>query len=370
MRKVFSVTGWQMRQLATEWADTGQKKSFQELLQMLYERGEYQSQPAALPVRERWDQLEPPAFFDLLWELPVVNPFSDWRPPGDVVAAEDLILTRQTVFGLVYIPEIVRRLHIHDFFEIDIVLRGSGRLSFEQQTKVCRAGDVCILFPGAHHDFEIGPEDIAVSLVVRQSVFASSFFDHLSPEAAGLFAAGTEGGPGCLVFSTGSSEDGLVFDDRMLFRLIEGIFQEVYQPDGYADGCAVSLMTLLLSELMRRHGDGMIYLDDQGGDAGMMRVLRYIEENYRTLTLSALAERFHYSPAYMSRLIKRHTGKNLVQLLTGLKMKRAQELLTHTGLRIDEVAEMAGYESTDHFSRQFKRMFGISPGSYRRGESG
>ena len=204
MRKVFSVTGWQMRQLVTEWADTGQKKSFQELLQMLYERGEYQSQPAALPVRERWDQLEPPAFFDLLWELPVVNPFSDWRPPGDVVAAEDLILTRQTVFGLVYIPEIVRRLHIHDFFEIDIVLRGSGRLSFEQQTKVCRAGDVCILFPGAHHDFEIGPEDIAVSLVVRQSVFASSFFDHLSPEAAGLFAAGTEGGPGCLVFSTGS----------------------------------------------------------------------------------------------------------------------------------------------------------------------
>ena len=370
MRKVFSVTGWQMRQLATEWADTGQKKSFQELLQMLYERGEYQSQPAALPVRERWDQLEPPAFFDLLWELPVVNPFSDWRPPGDVVAAEDLILTRQTVFGLVYIPEIVRRLHIHDFFEIDIVLRGSGRLSFEQQTKVCRAGDVCILFPGAHHDFEIGPEDIAVSLVVRQSVFASSFFDHLSPEAAGLFAAGTEGGPGCLVFSTGSSEEGTVFDDRMLFRLIEGIFQEVYQPDGYADGCAVSLMTLLLSELMRRHGDGMIYLDDQGGDAGMMRVLRYIEENYRTLTLSALAERFHYSPAYMSRLIKRHTGKNLVQLLTGLKMKRAQELLTHTGLRIDEVAEMAGYESTDHFSRQFKQMFGISPGSYRKGENG
>ena len=41
----------------------------------------------------------------------------------------------------------------------------------------------------------------------------------------------------------------------------------------------------------------------------------------------------------MSRLIKRYTGKNLVQLLTGLKMKRAQELLLHTGLRIDEVAE-------------------------------
>ena len=187
MRKVFSVTGWQMRKLATEWAEAGQKKSFQELLQILYKRGDYQSQSAALPVNDHWDQLDPTAFFDLLWELPVVNPFSDWRPPGDVVAAEDLILTRQTVFGLVYIPGVVRRLHIHDFFEIDIVLRGNGRLSFKQQTRVCQAGDICILFPGAHHDFEIGPEDIAISLVVRQSTFASSFFDIFHRRQRGCF---------------------------------------------------------------------------------------------------------------------------------------------------------------------------------------
>ena len=74
MRKVFSVTGWQMRKLATEWAEAGQKKSFQELLQILYKRGDYQSQSAALPVNDHWDQLDPTAFFDLLWELPVVNP--------------------------------------------------------------------------------------------------------------------------------------------------------------------------------------------------------------------------------------------------------------------------------------------------------
>lgn len=62
MRKVFSVTGWQMRKLATEWAEAGQKKSFQELLQILYKRGDYQSQSAALPVNDHWDQLDPTAF--------------------------------------------------------------------------------------------------------------------------------------------------------------------------------------------------------------------------------------------------------------------------------------------------------------------
>lgn len=370
MRKIFSVTSRQVRRLAMEYAESGEKKSFQQLLQLLYERGEYQPHPAALHVDRRWEQLEPSAFFDLLWELPVVNPFSDWRPPGDVIAAEDLILTRQTVFGLVYIPGVVRRLHMHDFFEIDIVLRGRGLLSFEKQTKECRTGDVCILFPGARHDFEVGPDDIAVSLVVRQSAFASSFFDHLSPEAAGLFLSGTESGPGCLMFSANEQPDDDF--DPMLLRLIQGIFQEVFQPDGYADGCAVSLMTLLLSDLMRRYSERMLCLDDRGGNAGMMRILRYIEENYRTLTLASLAEHFHYSSAYMSRLIRRQTGKTLVELLTELKMKRARELLLHTGLRIDEVAEMSGYESTDHFSRQFRRLYGEPPGSFRKsgGEKG
>ena len=77
MRKIFSVTSRQVRRLAMEYAESGEKKSFQQLLQQLYERGEYQPHPTSLDVDRRWEQLEPSAFFDLLWELPVVNPFSD-----------------------------------------------------------------------------------------------------------------------------------------------------------------------------------------------------------------------------------------------------------------------------------------------------
>ena len=338
-------------------AEHGRLQSFKEILQQLYQRREYQKEPPLLPSEKRWEELENPAFFELLWKLPVINPFSDWRPPGDVIAAEELIPRQQGLFSLVYIPCIVPRLHIHDYYEIDIVMQGTAVLYFEDRQRTLQAGDFCVVPPGSRHDMTVGVEDMAVSLVLRQSVFGSAFLDRLSPETARLFAPGDDG-PGYYLFSAGK--------DTGLFRLVRGIFMEIYLPDGYADGCAVSLLVLLLSELMRQHGDQLAYFDRRGGDAGLMRILRYIEENYKTLTLSGLAAHFHYSTAYMSKLIKKHTGKNLMQLLTDMRMKRAEELLLRTSLRLDEIAELSGYESTDHFSRQFRKLYGMPPGQFRK----
>lgn len=358
MREIFYVSCGQVREQARLSAEKGTLLSFKETLQILYEQHTYKREPPALPSECRWEKLDNPAFFDLLWELPVINPFSDWRPPGDVIAAEELIPKRQGLFALIYIPDIVPRLHMHDYYEIDIVMKGNAVLYGDGQQRTLHAGDFCIVSPGFRHDMTVGKEDIAVSLVLRQSVFVSSFLDRLSPEAAQLFSADQKDDAGYYLFSAGA--------DTGLFRLVKGIFMEIYLPDGYADGCAVSLLVLLLSELMRQYGDQASYFDRRGSDAGIVRILRYVEENYQTLTLSELANHFHYSTAYMSKLIKKHTGKNLVQLLTDMRMKRAEELLLHTSLRLDEVAELSGYESADHFSRQFRKIYGLPPGQFRK----
>ncbi|MER2143578.1 MAG: helix-turn-helix domain-containing protein, partial [Eubacteriales bacterium] len=47
-------------------------------------------------------------------------------------------------------------------------------------------------------------------------------------------------------------------------------------------------------------------------------------------------------------------------------VRRARDYLSHTQLRIQEIALLCGYNSAEHFSRQFRRHSGISPGQYRR----
>jgi len=51
-------------------------------------------------------------------------------------------------------------------------------------------------------------------------------------------------------------------------------------------------------------------------------------------------------------------------------MEQATRLLAGTGLPIHEIAERVGYVSQHYFSTAFKKMFGVSPNQYRRGETG
>lgn len=47
------------------------------------------------------------------------------------------------------------------------------------------------------------------------------------------------------------------------------------------------------------------------------------------------------------------------------RMQSAEELLLSTNKLLDEIAELCGYHSTEHFVKQFKKRYGITPGKLR-----
>ena len=47
------------------------------------------------------------------------------------------------------------------------------------------------------------------------------------------------------------------------------------------------------------------------------------------------------------------------------RIEAAKLLMTDTDLPISEIGERCGYESVVHFSRQFKKITGVSPSAYR-----
>ncbi|WP_276354574.1 response regulator transcription factor [Cohnella caldifontis] len=89
----------------------------------------------------------------------------------------------------------------------------------------------------------------------------------------------------------------------------------------------------------------------------------YILENYaqKGLTLNEVAQRNHVSPNYLSYLFKKYTGSGLWEYVIKLRMEEGRRLLLQTDLRRYEIAEKVGYESPEHFSKIFKKFFGISP---------
>lgn len=150
---------------------------------------------------------------------------------------------------------------------------------------------------------------------------------------------------------------------------------ECYLNDPYSNDGMISRMHLIFSGLMRNFYNSIEIFDDDGMDferfragdhASFIDILAYIQKKYQSITLDSLAATFHYNASYLSRIIRNNTRRTLVDIITELRLAKAAELLLRTDLKISAIAEMAGYDSSiSHFSRLFRKKYGISPQKYR-----
>jgi YesN/AraC family two-component response regulator len=95
---------------------------------------------------------------------------------------------------------------------------------------------------------------------------------------------------------------------------------------------------------------------------------RYIDENFarKGITLNEVAQQNHVSPNYLSYLFKKYMHCNLWEYVIKLRMEESRRLILNTDLRRYEIADRVGYESPEHFSKIFKKYYGISPSDLKK----
>lgn len=93
---------------------------------------------------------------------------------------------------------------------------------------------------------------------------------------------------------------------------------------------------------------------------------QYIQANIgKDLSLIHLAQLTSFNATYLSRMYKQVTNTNLSDYIIEKRMEYATKLLSLTNMRISQVAQTVGYNSTGSFSRVFTQIVGISPREYR-----
>lgn len=96
----------------------------------------------------------------------------------------------------------------------------------------------------------------------------------------------------------------------------------------------------------------------------MSDVRAYMEAHYaEEIGLEALAERFSLSPFNLSRSFSQEFGRSLVEMLTTIRMERAQDFFAQ-GLSVKEAAARVGYANGNYFAKVFRRVTGRSPSEY------
>ena len=98
--------------------------------------------------------------------------------------------------------------------------------------------------------------------------------------------------------------------------------------------------------------------------------LNVLEKRYREpgLSLDDVADELQVSPGHLSRVLKLSTGTPFVDALARVRVRKAAILLGDPAVRVYEVAERVGYASQHYFSRAFRRVLGVAPSDYRKGD--
>jgi AraC-like DNA-binding protein len=84
------------------------------------------------------------------------------------------------------------------------------------------------------------------------------------------------------------------------------------------------------------------------------------------LSVADMAERAGLSASRFSQVFRDRFGRPPHQFLLHLRIQRAQDLLQHTGLTLQQIAVQCGFTDVHHFAKAFKRIAGHTPGAYRR----
>lgn len=90
------------------------------------------------------------------------------------------------------------------------------------------------------------------------------------------------------------------------------------------------------------------------------------EEDCRLKLSACIEEHLGMNYDAVSRIFSRYENRTLEQFYILHKVERVKELLAYKELTLAEIADMTGYSSAAHLSRQFKAVEGITPTEYQR----
>ena len=83
-------------------------------------------------------------------------------------------------------------------------------------------------------------------------------------------------------------------------------------------------------------------------------------------TIATYAEAAGISENYLSRLVKKSTGRSVGAWIDIVRIQRAKHLLATSALSVIDVAAAVGIEDQSYFSRLFKKETGMTPSSFRK----
>lgn len=251
----------------------------------------------------------------------------------------------------------------HDFWEFLCVDKGEVTVAAGQKTHILHKGNIIFHKPGQFHSVTANGV-IAPNLVVISFVCSSPAMEFFEDKI--LCLGETE--RSLLATILAEAEDAFLTPlNNPYTRQLSG---NPKQHPGAEQLIQLSLEHFLIS--LYRKGtmpapsaaltkSTKLKQDDEI----FLHIRTYMEAQLsHTLTLEQICRDNMIGISQLQKLFRSKCGSGIMEYFSRMKIRRAKEMIREQNLNFTQIADCLGYASIHYFSRQFKKITGMTPSEY------
>lgn len=237
--------------------------------------------------------------------------------------------------------------HWHDFYELEIILAGSGIMHINGKQYEIKRGLFYLLTPSDIHGYSVtGSVELVNLTFTPEAIENTVFAERLYPMECII---------GCADES--SLEKLAFYVDRM-------------DEETRSDKCfSVKYISALLScALVELYRVGELNKADSSSTyMPIQKALYYIRTHFKEeLTVKAIADFAGVSAVTLGRKFNEQLKLNVKEYIIDFRLSYAKKLILQTRESITDIAFYCGFNSLSYFQRSFEQRYGIPPKRYRR----
>ena len=254
-------------------------------------------------------------------------------------------------------------LHRHTFLEINYMLRGSADQTVDGNLVHLDQGDLILLDVGTSHSISaLGENDLRINILFRNTNISLDLLKELKGQGSVLFNFLLKEED-----ERKATRDFVVFRTDNNFRLretLDDIIDEYFTNQQFSDLMLKSYLNILLAQLIRNYS---VQIPEDGATKQLVvNMLSDITNEYATVSLKELSERYCYNRNYLSNIFKKEVGITFSEVLNRQRITEAHRLLVTTGLPISDIMGEVGITNKSFFYKKYEEMYKITPGKSRR----
>lgn len=269
-------------------------------------------------------------------------------------------------YGDTFVSGEKTQLHTHNYIELAYVVEGEFQQRILGKDIKFKKGELCLIDKNClHQDYLFRSESTIIFIGLANEIFDEVMVDKIGEERMLKFFHNA-------LMKQKDIQQYLYFkpkntDDNRIESLLIALLTELEHNDDASKYIGKGLVIRLLHFISTEY-DFFISNEQRKKMNWIVfeEITKYIGENYATIKIKDLVEKFNFNENYYNRILKEKTGMTYSEYVQNLRLTQAEKLLATTSMTVDSVADLVGYHNKGYFYKIFTAKNGMTPAKYRK----